>query len=401
MKTTQARRVFGVLLVSVSLLFSVSGVAGHPTATLVQSVPEGTDLGQPGMPEAKATWIEMVNGAKRSIDIEQMYVSGDSGTSRATGDVINALEAASARGVKIRLILASNMIDTDPIMLARLKKIPTLTLGVVDYGKITGGIQHTKFWIVDRKEFFLGSQNFDYLALTQIHEFGVRVEDRRLSERLHSVFELDWKIALTGAVPSDLGKAPRARRNADIEMVASPPVLNPEGFTPAIDALKALLASAKHSVRIQVMNYSTYSRSANEGQWLEIDHAIRAAAARGVKVQFLVSHWNTEKPGIESIKSLSQVKNVELRICTVPDLPTGHTPYSRVIHSKYMIVDDAVLWLGSSNWSKGYFDATRGIELILKRTELAESATRMFNTVWTAPYSVPVDVNRDYPKPIK
>lgn len=389
----------------VVLLFLAASASSAPrggiSVALVQSVPEGTELGQPGMAEAKETWIRMINAAQTSIEIEQMYVSGKNGTSDATNDVIQALESASARGVKIRLILAKNMISTDTVMLERLRNIPNLTLGVIDLGKLTGGIQHAKFWIVDGKNLFVGSQNFDYLALTQIHEVGVEIQDRVLAARLHSVFEMDWEISQTGRMPTDLGRAPSTPPGADVELVASPPSLNPENIRGALVALKGLLKMAKNTVRIQVMEYSTFAYGSSTQMWTELDDSIRAAARRGVKIEFIVSHWNTARPAIESIKSLSLEKNIELRICTVPDLPSGHTPFSRVIHSKYMIIDDSILWVGSSNWSKNYFDATRGVEMIMRRPDLAAAAARMFSTVWSAPYTVGIDVNRAYPKPIK
>ena len=144
MKNTLGK-LFSVSLLSLSYLLAGNASAlltplGGTPAVLVQSVPEGTDLGQPGMPYAKETWIQMINEAQTSIDIEQMYVSGNGGTSDATNDVIQALESASARGVQIRLLLAKSMINTDTVMLERLKNISNLSLRVIDLGKLTGGI---------------------------------------------------------------------------------------------------------------------------------------------------------------------------------------------------------------------------------------------------------------------
>lgn len=38
----------------------------------------------------------------------------------------------------------------------------------VNFGRLTGGILHSKFWIVDRKHVFIGSANMDWRALTQV-----------------------------------------------------------------------------------------------------------------------------------------------------------------------------------------------------------------------------------------
>lgn len=38
----------------------------------------------------------------------------------------------------------------------------------VDLRAITGGIVHTKLWVVDKKHFYLGSANMDWRSLSQV-----------------------------------------------------------------------------------------------------------------------------------------------------------------------------------------------------------------------------------------
>lgn len=38
----------------------------------------------------------------------------------------------------------------------------------VEFGRLTTGVLHTKFWIVDMKHVFIGSANMDWRALTQV-----------------------------------------------------------------------------------------------------------------------------------------------------------------------------------------------------------------------------------------
>ena len=54
------------------------------------------------------------------------------------------------------------------------------------------------------------------------------------------------------------------------------------------------------------------------------------------------------------------------------------------------------IWVGTSNWSRGYFTATRGIELILRDRALAGKGARIFTTLWQSPYSETVDPARVY-----
>lgn len=38
----------------------------------------------------------------------------------------------------------------------------------VNFGRLTSGVLHSKFWIVDRKHVFIGSANMDWRAITQV-----------------------------------------------------------------------------------------------------------------------------------------------------------------------------------------------------------------------------------------
>lgn len=38
----------------------------------------------------------------------------------------------------------------------------------VDLQVVTGGIVHTKLWVVDQKHFYLGSANMDWRSLSQV-----------------------------------------------------------------------------------------------------------------------------------------------------------------------------------------------------------------------------------------
>lgn len=38
----------------------------------------------------------------------------------------------------------------------------------VNFSLLTGGVLHSKFWIVDRKHVFIGSANMDWRAITQV-----------------------------------------------------------------------------------------------------------------------------------------------------------------------------------------------------------------------------------------
>jgi hypothetical protein len=112
-----------------------------------------------------------------------------------------------------------------------------------------------------------------------------------------------------------------------------------------------------------------------------------------------VSHWTTESPCIEHLKSLDVLSNVEVRIVTIPEAKSGFIPYARVIHAKYMVADQAVLWMGTSNWAGGYFDQSRNLELAIRDRALARRVSEIHRELWSSPYAQPVELLRNYPPP--
>mgnify|MGYP001583730622 FL=1 len=385
-----------VLLVCTCLLSINAGFSSAPDKVqLVQSVPIETDLAHPKLPLAKDVWLEMINGAQATIDLAQFYVSSVPG--EAMDAILGALEKASTRGVRIRLLVSNALFDQDPQSIERFKKMKGAEVRVYNLSKLTGGILHAKYWIVDSKEAFVGSQNTDWRALTHIHELGVRFSEQALVQQLLNIFNVDWKVAETGQMP--ILEPEQTNTVEGVELVASPQQLNPVNTRAAISALLGLLVSAKKAIRVQLLDYSPLA--AKDEYWPEIDNALRAAAVRQVKVQLLVSHWNTDKPAISHLKSLSLLPNIEIKIVTIPQWSGGFIPYARVIHSKYLLVDDEVMWIGTSNWSKGYFYNSRNVELIFKSPALNQQGQEVFYKLWNSMYAEKIDPLKDYPPPKK
>lgn len=64
------------------------------------------------------------------------------------------------RGVKIRFLMEEKGVGlSTPETLTALKAIPNLELRVIPFHRLTGGIVHAKYLLVDGKEAFVGSQN--------------------------------------------------------------------------------------------------------------------------------------------------------------------------------------------------------------------------------------------------
>lgn len=398
-----------ILISAFVLLFSLPAFAKFeiPGLELVYTAPVETKLEAPDLRSATEVWVEMIDSAKKTLDFEEMYAISKPG--EPLEKVMAAIERASRRGVKVRFMVEQKMLRaSSPETLKQLQTIEGLTLRVLDFSRRgTDGIIHAKFFVVDGKEVFIGSQNFDWRSLKHIHETGLRVTDAKIVRQVSEIFESDWSAAEDKGAEKNLGNlATRTKRLVSTALaqnssylVASPPSLLPDGVIPSEAELVRLIGAAKEEIRVQLLDYSAAYR--DKRSYPVIDNALRAAAARGVKVKLMVSHWSTEKPAIDFLKSLSLLRNVEVRIVTIPVAKEGRIPFARVNHSKIMTVDRKIGWVGTSNWSGGYLDKLRNLEVVVKDEKFADRLAQLHEQLWSSEYSVEIDPARDYPKPDK
>ncbi|WP_348699369.1 phospholipase D-like domain-containing protein [Duganella fentianensis] len=378
-----------------------------PGFELVQTAPVETTLANSDLRDPATVWSELFDNAKQEILIGQFYAVNKPGS--VFSKVVERLAAAGQRGVKIRFLLDQKGIGlSEQSTIDQLKAIPNLELRVIDFNKLTGnGIIHAKYLVVDGAAAYVGSQNFDWRSFEHIHETGLRITDAKLVAQVQAIFNQDWRAqALTaqGMVVPALNVARQPLNlQRDAMLVASPQAYNPAGVDDSEAALPALLAAAKTEVRVQLLDYAplSYGPKGTRPYYAVIDNAVRAAANRGVKIKLLVSNWNLEALPQAYLKSLAILPNVEIRVATLPVASSGFIPFARVIHSKTMVIDNQIAWVGTSNWSGGYFDLSRNLEVVLRNEKMAQRVAALQEQIWSSSYAQPLDINRKYPKPAK
>lgn len=126
-------------------------------------------------------------------------------------------------------------------------------------------------------------------------------------------------------------------------------------------ALSSLIASLKAAERsIDIAIYSFTNR--------EIAKALRDVAAKGVKVRIIYDESSNEPNKTRStIGYLAKLQNIE--VCTLKGNKAANGKYFGIMHMKVAIIDDAVLFIGSANWSKNAFE--NNYETLLRTTESA------------------------------
>jgi len=370
---------------------------------LVESWPLETTLDHKDIADAADVWLDMLGRAEKSLELSEFYLV--TSPESKLEPILAAVEAAAERGVKVRILVDLKFYGNEPALVDRLSLNPAIALQKYDVGALMGGVQHSKYFIVDGKEVYMGSQNFDWRSLEHIHEMGVHLRSAELARPFVELFAADWALA-SGTPKSALPPVSSpytAPLVADFNGVSVEvtPVFSPKGWlvdeaTWDLPQIIALIDAAKTRVRVQVMSYSTSNY--DKTTFFELDEALRRAAARGVKVELMVADWSKKAYAIKMLVEL-QAQGADVKLVTIPQFSGGFIPFARVIHSKYMTVDDHVSWIGTSNWSGDYFYQSRNVGLIVEGAAFTQSLDVVFNDLWSSSYAETLDPNATYEAP--
>ncbi len=395
------------LILALLLLLPRTSVQTPPPRAdieIVESTPVGTTLDNPEIRDAQKVWLEMMSQARQTLDIEQFYISDEPG--KMLEPVLAAVSSAGERGVKVRVMVDARMYKTYPASVDALSRRRNIEVRRIDFGAIAGGIQHAKYFIVDGREVFVGSQNFDWRALEHIHELGLRINDARLAAVYEDIFDFDWRLAslapeaAKSMVPEKRNyRTPSRIQGTGGEVAVLFPTFSPPGFIPDPaswdePAIVELIDGARKTLSLQFLSYSPADRRGN--RYPVIDDALRRAAKRGVRVRMIVSDWQKGSPEVASLKDLARTPNIEVAFSVIPEWSGGYIPFARVEHCKYIVADDGRFWLGTSNCEKSYFYNSRNVGVLCSSPGLAATLTRIFLKSWNSPYKELITQNGEY-----
>jgi phosphatidylserine/phosphatidylglycerophosphate/cardiolipin synthase-like enzyme len=411
------------------VLFLIVLVAGCATADdvgtirFVESFPAETPLDLPDLEEASVVWPRVVAQTAHRFRVASFYYSriGDgeeagapAGTPDYLAPVLDGLADAAGRGVEVQLLADGKFMKTYPEAPTWLGTVSGAEARIFDAGAHWGGVLHAKYFLSDDDLLFVGSQNWDWRALDQIHELGVLVRQAGLAADLGRIFDLDWDLA--GApVPAD--PLPEVTEHAQASLAdlpghavvtdrgdtlsalvaASPASALPEGIPWDLPLLVEMIDAAADSVHLQLLSYGTTD---SQGRLFDdLDRALRRASVRGAQVRIILSNWSKSKYKLPWIKSLATLPNLEVRFTNIPEYSGGFIPFARVDHAKFLTVDGNTLWIGTSNWSRGYFYDSRNVSLFFRGQGATTDPDRFFNLGWHGPYAETVDPGADYQPP--
>jgi len=376
---------------------------------LVESVPVETNLNESTLSRTSDVWMKMINEARESIYIETFYFAGKNG--EPLDEILIALKNAAKRGVYISIIVDSSFyFNNKETTIDELEGIENIFIAKIPMGRIAGGVMHAKFFIVDRENLFIGSQNMDWRALKHIHEIGVRIKNKELAQTFLEIFYRDMEYCsgvFSNLINSDVSSSnnPVTLDTKDYGKVILYPAFSPvkfniEGIMDSEETeLLKIITNVKDSLLIQIYSYSPKNYN-DETYYDIIDKALRNAATKGVRIKMLLPDWAIREKSEKFIKELSTVNNIEIKIITIPQHSEGFIPYARVDHCKYFISDNNTSWISTSNWEKSYFYNCRNATIIIDNENISSDLSKVFNDIWFGPYVDEIDIDKEY-KPVK
>jgi cardiolipin synthase A/B len=154
----------------------------HDSAVVLRSSPTG------GSNDLKRMYLLAIGAARRTVDLCTPYFVTDESSEWSLAD-------ARRRGVRIRILVESDLTDAKPVKYAsRYAYQGFLDRGIEIY-EYQPTMMHTKAMIVDGTWSMFGSANFDNRSLELNDEMNIAVVDRDLARRFEHDFEQDLKSA--------------------------------------------------------------------------------------------------------------------------------------------------------------------------------------------------------------
>ena len=397
---------FGFYLAIIISFCSVT-VYAQDEFDIVESNPVETVLEKSALSKTYDVWLRMIKDSKESIDIETFYFADEK--DQPLQNILNELINASARGVRVRIIVDSGFYANNDKSVDKLNGIENIYIKKIPFSNIAGGVMHAKYFIVDNETVFLGSQNFDWRALIHIHEIGARIKNKNLAKTFSELFAFDWELCdgvfsnqiYGNIVNKDNTVILKTEKYGEIILYPafSPSKFNLSGMNSEEEELLSIIGNTQNRLLIQIYSYSLKAKNENN-YYNKIDSALRAAAGRGVEINMILPDWAIRESSIDFIKELSTVKNIKIKFITIPQYSEGFIPYARVDHTKYFVSDNNKSWISTSNWEWSYFYNSRNVSLVIENEKINMDLQKTFYKSWESPYTEFVDVDKIY-QPVK
>ena len=156
--------------------------AGDMPAQMFSSSPTG------GAESMHLMYLMAITSARKTIDLSAAYFVPDELT-------IRTLIEAAKRGVRVRILMPGEIIDSDLVKAASRERWGELLAAGVKLAEYQPTMYHVKALIVDNLLVSVGSTNFDNRSFSINDEANLNVLHEGFAREQTAVFEDDWRHA--------------------------------------------------------------------------------------------------------------------------------------------------------------------------------------------------------------
>jgi cardiolipin synthase A/B len=266
--------------------------------------------------DTKKPIVDAINAAKKSIKVK-MFVFSDP-------DLINAVIAAQARGVKVQVMLNPSRRSGEEDNEETRKKLEAAGIEVKDSNPAFG-LTHEKSMVIDDETAYIKSLNWETKNLTLTRDYAITTNHPHEVNEVASCFQADWDR-------KDFNPGEKAHmiwcKGNGRERIAQ------------------FIDGAKHTLFVQNERYQDS---------VIIERLVRAAE-RGVKVHVMARKPHSLKKDklVEAVGGLRIMDDVGIKI---------HTLHHLKLHGKMLIADGSHAIIGSINLAPGSFDDRRELAI--------------------------------------
>jgi phosphatidylserine/phosphatidylglycerophosphate/cardiolipin synthase-like enzyme len=285
--------------------------------------------------------VQAIEAARLSIDIAAYSITLNS--------FRNALLNAHDRGVTIRIVMESTNMDTSDV--ERL-----LEAGIPIVGDEQNGLMHDKFMVIDKSDVWLGSMNFTDSGTYDDNNHLMRILSANMAENYTKEFEEMFLENRFGE--NTLSETPHPTLTIDgtrLDTFFSPD----DGVA---NQIATVLSGAEESIFFLAFSFTSNDLGA----------IVRVKEQDGLTVQ-----------GVMDEEQIASNQGTEYDPFKQAELDVRIDSIDGQMHHKVFIIDEAIVVIGSYNFSQSAETRNDENTLIIYNEAIAEQFVMEFQRVWS------------------
>ncbi len=284
--------------------------------------------------------LNYLDSAKKEVNINIYLLSNK--------NIIEKIKNLAKNNIKIKIIIEKEPFGGGYLNYKTVSELNTMENIEIKNIINIYSLNHAKYIIIDNKISIIMTSNLTGSGLNSSRDFIFVTKDKEITKSLNNLFKSDFetKYFWEKGIPENLVVSPMNSRKI----------------------LEILINNSKNSLELYAENF-------NDKKIIEL---LNKKSEENVKIKIILSEDIPSNKNI--IKKFH--KNIEIKLMK--------KPYQ---HSKVIIIDEKILYIGSINFSMRSMDQNREVGIILKEKEFIEKIKNIFYKDWKNILSIEIIFN--------